>query len=151
MRLEKYELEADRTLMAFEFTSKGPQGHILKGVEYSKVLLKGYKNVYNLGFGDKNIHSDEIDDVVVSNNQDRDKVLATVASTVVVFTKRRPKAKIFISGSNEIRTRLYQMAINKYFEELSKSFNIQGFFNEKWLPFEKNIKYEAFLISRKTN
>jgi hypothetical protein len=151
MRLEKYKLRADETLTAFEFTSEGPNGHILKCIEYTKVKLKGFKNVYNLGFGDKLPSSEDIDDKIVSDNQDRDKILATVASTVVAFISSRPKAKVFIIGSNQARTRLYRMAINKYFDELSYSFNIRGFLNEKWQPFEKNINYEAFLISRKTN
>jgi hypothetical protein len=89
--------------------------------------------------------------LVVTDNQDREKVLATVASTIVAFTNLRPKAKIFIMGSSASRTRLYRMAINKYFYELSEIFDIQGIFNKKWLPFEKNIDYRAFLIIRKTS
>lgn len=41
------------------------------------------------------------------------------------------------------------MAISKYFDELSETFDIQGSFNKKWFPFEKNIKYDGFLIRLK--
>ena len=149
MKLEKYKLEFNASKTSFEFISEGPKGSILKRIEYTKVEIKGVKNLYNLGFGDINIDSIEIDDVVVTDNQDREKVLATVASTVFIFTKRYPKAKIIMRGRNTARTRLYRMAINKYFDELSEHFDIKGNFNKQWLPFEKNVDYVAFLISRK--
>ena len=81
MRLEQYVAKANKTETFFAFVSKGPHGNILKGVEYSKKKLYGFKNVYNLAFGDIYLISGEINDVVVTNNQDREKVLATVANT----------------------------------------------------------------------
>lgn len=149
MNLEKYKLEFNPTKTAFEFISEGTKGSILKRIEYSKVNIKGYKNFYNLGFGDVSSESDEIDDAVVTNNGDRDKVLATVASTLFIFTKRYPKAKILMIGRNTARKRLYRMAIDKYFDELSDIFDIKGSFNKKWLPFEKNTDFGAFLITLK--
>lgn len=151
MRLEKYELKEDTNKIAFEFTSEGPKGSILKGVFYSKLNIEGVKNVYNLAFGDKDSDSGEIDDRVITDNQDCEKVLATVANTVVIFTNHYPKAKIYFEGSNDARTRLYQMAISKYFYELSETFDIKGYFSKKWSPFEKDINYEAFFITRKLN
>lgn len=76
-------------------------------------------------------------------------MLATVAQTVILFTQRYPKAYIFFEGSSEVRNRLYQIAINKYFDELSETFDIQGSFEKKWFPFEKNVNYTAFLIRLK--
>jgi hypothetical protein len=150
MRLEKYELEADSTRTVFDFVSESPKGRILKRVYYTKVKLKGFRNLYNIALGDKIEGSDEIDDLVVTNNQDREKVLATVAATVILFTKRHPKAQIFIRGSSPSRTRLYQIAIGKYFDELSDIFDIKGFINDDFYPFEKNKDYFSFLIIRKT-
>ncbi len=149
MRLERYEAKSNKNQTTFTFISKGPKGNILKSVEYSKVKLFGFKNVYNLGFGDKDINSGQIDDFVVTNNQDREKVLATVANTVITFTQRHPKAYVYIEGSNAVRTRLYQMAISKYFSELSETFDIKGVYERKLLPFKTNINYSAFLIIRK--
>lgn len=149
MRLEKYKLEEYPNKTTFEFTSEGPKGSILKGVYYSKIKLKGVKNLYNLAFGDKDKYSGQIDDKVITDNQDREKVLSTVANTLIIFTTHYPKAQIYFEGSNDARTRLYQMAISKYFDELSEMFNIEGYISKQWIPFEKNINYKAFLITRK--
>ena len=47
MRLEHYQLEEDLNKTAFEFTSEGPKGSILKGVYYSKIKLNyEYNNFY---------------------------------------------------------------------------------------------------------
>ena len=149
MRLEKYPSKSNKIQNTFTFISKGPKGHILKKVRYTKV--KGFKNLYNLAFGDAKNNTGGIDDLVVTDNQDREKVLATVAQTVIVFTNCYPKANVFFRGSTNARTRLYQMAITKYFEELSENFDILGLTDYGWLPFEKNTTYIAFLINRKTN
>jgi hypothetical protein len=147
MRLDQYESKSNKNQTIFNFISEGSKGQILKSVRFVKI--KGFRNVYNLAFGDKQKGSNRIDDRVVSNNKDRDKVLATVASTVIIFTNRYPNASIFFRGSNDVRTRLYQIAIGKYFDELSENFDIQGYLDKYWLPYEKNVNYSAFLISRK--
>ena len=143
MKLEKYKLRFNAAQTAFEFISEGPKGNILKGVYYSKVAVKGFKNIYNLAFGDKILDSGDIDDLIVTNNQDHEKILATVAYTVIVFTKRHPKAQIIIQGSNSARTRLYQIAISKYFEEISEIFDIQGLINDEL--FDINLKLSKLL------
>ena len=149
MRIEKYELVFDRSKTSFDFISEGPKGRILKTVRFTKMKVKGYNNLYNLAFGDKNTDLETIDDLIVTDNQDRDKILATVAKTVDIFIKRRPKSLVFFKGSTPSRTRLYQMAINKYFDELTKIFSIEGFTPTGWTFFEKNKNYLAFLISHK--
>jgi hypothetical protein len=150
MNLEKYPSKVNATETVFTFVSEGPKGKIIKRVQYKKVKLDGFRNVYNLAFGDKKRNSTKIDDLVVTNNQDREKVLTTVANTVLLFTKRRLKAHILILGSTPSRTRLYQIAINKYFDELAETFEIKGYFYGFWLPFDKNLNFAAFLIIRKT-
>lgn len=67
--------------------SVGRKGAIPKIVQYSETNLNGF---YNLGFGDKSLQTDEVDDAVISDNGDRQKVLATVAATVYAFTDRYP-------------------------------------------------------------
>lgn len=149
MGLEEYESKSNKAQTTFDFISEGSKGQILKSVRFVKI--KGVRNVYNLAFGDKRQGSNRIDDRVVSDNQDRDKVLATVAKAVVIFTNRHPKAHVFFRGSTEVRTRLYQIAIGKYHDELSKNFDIQGYLDESWQFYGKNVTYSAFLISRKKN
>jgi hypothetical protein len=79
MKLPKYPLEAEKSLMVFEFTSSGPKGQIKKIVKYSETNLK---DVYNLAFGEKRQSTVEIDDKTISNNDDIDMVLATDAFLV---------------------------------------------------------------------
>ena len=83
MMLDKYQLSADSTLMVFEFDSLGPKGRVRKIVQYNDTNLK---DLYNLGFGDKDIKTGLINDYSVTNNGDSLTVLATVASTVFAFT-----------------------------------------------------------------
>ena len=85
MNLPKYQLRAENSLILFEFTSIGNKGSIIKLIKFSETHLKDF---YNLGFGDKNSETGDIDDLVVSNNGDSEKVLATVVSAVYAFTDK---------------------------------------------------------------
>ncbi len=110
MKLPRYELKAERSLMVFEFTSEGPKGQIQKLIKFSETALKDF---YNLAFGDKSLDGD-IDDTVVSNNGDSDQVLATVVAAVYTFTDSQLDAWVYATGSTRSRTRLYRMGVAKY-------------------------------------
>jgi len=91
----------------------------------------------------------------ISNNGDRDKILATVALTVDTYTNKYPDRKIYLVGSTKIRTRLYQMAINNAYDELSERFIILGDISEisnvyNWQSFRSGINYTGFLIEKRT-
>jgi len=146
MHLERYEIKAGSKLEVYEFTSIGPKGSIKKLVKYT---LTNYKNIYNLGFGDKDVKTDEMDDLSISNNMDSAKVLSTVAATLYVFFNKRPNAMVYATGSTKARTRLYQMGINKYLEEGNSDFLIYGQINNSWQIFEKGLNYDAFLVKLK--
>ncbi|HEV3223012.1 MAG TPA: hypothetical protein VGZ90_09045 [Puia sp.] len=146
MKLPKYPLEAEKSLMVFEFTSSGPKGQIKKIVKYSETNLK---DVYNLAFGEKRQSTVEIDDKTISNNNDIDMVLATVASTVYAFTDKYPDAWIFATGSTKARTKLYRMDIGKYLLEIKNDFQVFGLKDDEWVKFEKDTEYDAFLVQRK--
>lgn len=146
MKFEKYQLESDRKLLLFEFTSVGPKGKVIKLVQYTETNLKGY---YNLGFGDQDEKTGEINDTVITNNGDSKKVLATVASTIYAFTDRHPEAWIHVKGSNTVRTRLYRMGITNNLVEIKKDFHVFGLKDDKWHEFRRGTEYEGFLIQRK--
>ena len=110
MHLDRYDIKSGERLEVFEFNSTGPNGRIRKMIQYSPT---NYKDLYNLGFGDKNMETGEIDDLVISNNADSEKVLATVVATIYAFTARHPQAMIYGTGSTKARTRLYRMGISK--------------------------------------
>ena len=146
MNLPQYQLRAGKSLMVFEFISEGPKGRISKLVKFSKTNLKG---LYNLSFGDKNHDTGDFDDQIVSNNGDSETVLATVVAAVYVFTDKYPESSIYATGSTKSRTRLYQMGITKYINNIKKDFSILGLRDKLWFPFKKGINYEAFLVKRK--
>jgi hypothetical protein len=92
---------------------------------------------------------DRLSDTVVSNNMDREKVLATVAAIVVDFTASIPHAVIFAEGNTPSRNRLYQMGISANWQVIDEYFDLHGFKDDKWERFQKNRNYESFLLRRK--
>ncbi len=88
-------------------------------------------NFYNLGFGDKDAITDDIDDTVITNNGDSEKVLATVTATLYTFTDKFPEAMIFASGSTTARTRLYRIGITNNLDVINVDFEIFGLTKEK--------------------
>ena len=148
MKLPKYPLASSDKMMTFEFISEGPKGLIHKLVRYQSTNLK---DVYNLAFGDKDLTTGNIDDTVISNNADSEKVLATVVATIYAFTDKYPDTWIYATGSTKARTRLYRMGISKFLTEVDEDFEVLGELNDSWDIFRKNIEYEGFLVRRKRN
>ena len=146
MQLSKYPLASGDNLTTFEFISEGPKGRISKLIQLTPTNLK---DVYNLAFGDKDHSTGKINDIIISNNGDSEKVLATVIATVYAFTDKYPEAYIYATGSTKARTRLYRMGISKYLLEAKKDFEIYGELDEGWEKFRKEINYEGFLVKRK--
>ena len=148
MNLEKYEIIQGPGDSYYEFYSEGPKGRIKKIVRFT--LLSEYEdNFYNLFLGDWLESEGRASDTSVSDNKDPEKILATVASIVVHFMASKPQAAIFAQGSTPSRTRLYQIGITAYIREIDKDFDIHGFREDKWERFQKNKRYEAFLLRRK--
>jgi hypothetical protein len=143
----RYEIEVDETISIFQFTSEGKHEKILKVVRYSPTNLK---TMYNLGFGDFDPETGLVDDKIVSDNGDGEKVLATVAATVYAFTAENPKVHVYIIGSNDVRTRLYRIGISKYLKEIQKDFDVYGLQKNLWKSFKPNTNYKAFLVKRKS-
>ena len=139
MKLPKYPLASSDKLMTFEFISEGQNGLIHKLVRFQPTNLK---DVYNLAFGDKDHTTGDIDDTVISNNGDSEKVLATVVATVYAFTDKYPNTWIYATGSTKSRTRLYRMGITKFFLEVKEDFEVLGERNDDWEAFRKNVVYD---------
>jgi hypothetical protein len=145
MNLDKYPIISTNEHLAYEFLSEGPNGTIKKAVFFEEIG----DNLFNLAFGDWDEAEQRIDDKVRSNNNDRDKVIATVASTVIDFIKYYPDAMIFAKGSTPARTRLYQIGIFANLHVISQLFILEGFLNGDWHPIEKQRNYQAFLVKVK--
>jgi hypothetical protein len=90
-----------------------------------------------------------MDDRSVSHNKDTQRILATIAYAVLVFTNEFPHASIYVEGSTAARTRLYQMGIGKFHEEIVQDFILLGLKDERWEVFQKNVNYDSFVVKRK--
>jgi hypothetical protein len=143
---EKYNTKALPSLMEFEFISSGPNGKIIKVIQYTPTNIP---NIYNLGFGDKNNNTGEISDSVTSNNGDREKVLSTVAFTTLEFLNKYPNYSVLAIGLTPARTRLYQIGIMKNLTEINEELSILGLNNDNWIPLNKGVNFDAFLASKK--
>ncbi|MEO8416754.1 MAG: hypothetical protein ABI472_24020 [Ginsengibacter sp.] len=146
MNLPRCEYLTERKAELFKFTSIGPNGEVKKLVVYSEMLEN---DIYNLAFGDYNEDTNSIDDKIITNNSDSQKILATVASTLYVFTNKHPNVWVYASGSNKARTRLYRMEITTNLEAILPDFQIFGLQNDIWNEFERGQEYEAFLVKQK--
>ena len=146
MKYEVYrEVQVTDDFNLFEFISRGKNGDILKRVIFSETEDRG---VYNLALGDVD-EDDEINDCVVTNNGDRNKILATVAFIVETYTKRFPDRWIAFKGNSTERLRLYRMAVGLHLEELSVLYEIWALVDGRIVRFRKNMEINAFLIKRK--
>jgi hypothetical protein len=148
MKYQVYEeIKVYPNYTTFDFISEGCNGKICKRVEF---LITPFPNVYNLSFGDIK-ENGELDDLTISNNGDRNKILATILKVVDTYTKRFPERWVYFRGSTENRTRLYRMAISLHLEELAEMFEILADLNGDWvfIRFQKGLNVKAFLIKRK--
>ena len=147
MNLPHYNYLISYDFTDYKFFSEGPKGKITKVVRFTKI--EENPDLYNLAFGDEQHDSWEINDSVITNNNDRDLVLSTVANTVIDFTNYYSNCDIVAKGSIASRTRLYQIGISGLLEEISIYFYVYGLKGDIWHDFQKDVNYKAFLIKRK--
>ena len=146
MKIEKYALKAESNLTVFEFVSEGPRGFIRKLIQFQET---NEPNLYNLAFGDKNPETGEVDDLVVSDNGDSEKVLATVIAALYAFFDKHPGAFVYATGSTRARTRLYRMGITRFYAEMNQDFYLYGQMGDAFYDFEIGKDYSGFLTQRK--
>jgi|RhiMetdeSRZDD1v2_1073273.scaffolds.fasta_scaffold44026_3 uncharacterized protein DUF6934 len=149
MNAESYNIETTDNFLEYAFYSEGPKGRIKKVIRFTPQNAYG-TTYFNVGFGDWDYEENNIDDLVITNNYDRDKVLATVAATVLDFTEYFPNALVYAKGSTPARTRLYQIGIVSNWMEINQLLHVFGFTEKNgWERFVKNFNYEAFMVFRK--
>ena len=139
-----YDFSIHNEAHRFEFDSVGDR-IIHKVIVYEKLP---FPNTYNLALGDID-EQGKADFEIISDNGDRDYVLATVIQTLIAFFQRNPRASVFISGSTPSRTRLYQVVIARELAEIQKRFDVYGVTEVRNEPFQKGALYQAFVISLK--
>ena len=91
MQIEKYPIKSENNFFLFEFISEGPKGLIQKVIQFEQTIEP---NLFNLAFGDVNVQTNELDDLVISNNGDSEKVLATVVAALYAFFDKYPDSYV---------------------------------------------------------
>ncbi len=143
MKEKFYPFSASEDYLNFYFESRSGERTIPKAVQFEKIGA----DIYNLALGD--LDSDgNLDDNVVSNNGDMQKIMATVAQIIIKFFARYPDQQVYITGSSPTRIRLYRAIIAREMERWVEVFEVRGVLNGKPFPFEICTDYEAFLITR---
>lgn len=152
MKKDRYTYDANEDLAIFEFESHGPKGPIKKIVNYFEIgtWVDGMP-IYNVAFGDWDLSSHALDDSTISNNADSQKILVTVAHTIIDFMDKMGDVAVCAQGSTPARTRLYQMGINANIEEIALLFDVYGYADRSWSRFKSGKNYSAFLVTRKKN
>jgi hypothetical protein len=130
--------------LLYLFFSEGVKGKIPKVIIFT--IEKQGK--WNLAFGDwKN---NDIDDEVMTNNQDVVKVIGTVAKVTYDFFEKYPKAVLVINPVDEKRKKLYNIIFQRHFKTIKNDFKIIGFIgNRKRIYSTKNF-YDKFELSLKS-
>jgi hypothetical protein len=139
-----YEFTTLNGAMRFDFTSVGLR-IIHKVVIYQKLPRP---DSYNLVLADVNEYN-QLDDFSVSDNGDRDKILATVVQTLFTFFEQHPLAAVSFTGSTSARTRLYQVAIARELDRAGERLDVYGLIDDQPEPFERNKPYVGFVIFQK--
>ena len=145
------QLEAKGKSIRYIFESVGNKS-IIKQIEYSYFGNILGSDVYNLGFGDYNVEQDTISDKVNSNNGDMRKVFNTVLSSVPKFFEAHKSAGIWVTGSDEKRTKIYCFYVNRNFEQLYDDYLFYGYLKDaepNLLPYAPKITYNGILVFKK--
>ncbi|MFN0050312.1 MAG: DUF6934 family protein [Cytophagales bacterium] len=146
MNVPAYPLSTNPEKLVFRFKSFSEGKIISKEIAYVQM----YQNsiIYNLALGDYDADG-ILSDLTISHNHDMEKVLATVAKSMLEFFSIRPNCTIFFTGSTSVRTRLYRIAISNYMNEFKEIFVIYGTIKDLLEEFEPNKSYDSFLITLK--
>ena len=130
--------------LMYGFVSEGVKGQILKIIIFT--LLENGK--WNLGFGDwKN---NDIDDKVMTNNQDVVKVIGTVAKATYEFFKNYPNAVLVIKPVDEKRSKLYNIVFQRHHKAISNDFKIIAFIGRRRKIYSPEKTYDSFELSLKS-
>jgi hypothetical protein len=127
----------------YGFFSEGVKGRIPKAIIFTFERRK-----WNLAFGDwKN---NDIDDKVMTNNQDVVKVIGTVAKVTYQFFDDYPDAVLVIDPVDEKRKKLYNIVFQRHFETIEQNFNIVGFIKKRKQSYSPKRFYDKFELSLKS-
>lgn len=143
MDLEFYPVTHQKSYLLFEFESISETKCIKKRVEFA--VLSRTAQLYNLALTDLD-HEGSTSDVVVNDNADMPKVMATVIHCLLQFLENHPLATVLVRGNSPARTRLYRAVISREISKVKNFLEIYGTDGHANEPFRINTHYEAFFI-----
>jgi hypothetical protein len=144
MDLPYYALRSTRSRLQYTFYSEGRRGKILKVIRF--VMVQTLPVVFNVSLGDVNSKTGELSAEAISDNGDRDRILRTVAESIILFCRRYPQVYVFVGGNSLVRNRLYRMIISNRIEEIRERCEVFGVIGFRAYPFRKNQDYNGFLV-----
>ncbi|MFY7734415.1 MAG: DUF6934 family protein [Bacteroidia bacterium] len=123
MKQQYYKYLRDEDCLWFEFESVSNQKTVRKIVVYTP--FQDNPDVFNLALADA-LSDGSYSDKTVTNNEDMEKVMATVIRTMLRFFEKYPTKMVSVEGSTAERTRLYRIIISRELSEIEKIFTIYG-------------------------
>lgn len=144
MKQQYYKYLRDEDCLWFEFESVSNQKTVRKIVVYTP--FQDNPDVFNLALADA-LSDGSYSDKTVTNNEDMEKVMATVIRTMLRFFEKYPTKMVYVEGSTAERTRLYRIIISRELSEIEKIFTIYGLLGSGTEIFKKNQNYNAFVIA----
>ncbi|PWK21452.1 hypothetical protein LV89_03745 [Arcicella aurantiaca] len=129
----------------YEFYSESENRKVKKLVIFSG---RDDNHVYNLALLDV-LEDGQYSDIIVTNNNDFQTVMATVIDILKDFLNEFPQKIVTFRGSDERRQRLYRIIITRELDIIKQSFSVFGLKNEHIELFEPNKEYELFIITKR--
>jgi hypothetical protein len=139
------DLMAVPDLSIFRFISEGVPAHITKEIRFAELPDSG---MYSIHMGDIKQNGD-FDPFAISNNGDRNRVLATVFRAIEMYTEKYPARSILIGSLTKQRARLFRIAIGANMKILSRVFTILEVHEGRFSPFKPNTDSTIFHLRRK--
>ncbi len=102
-------------------------------------------NLFNLSLADTEATGSP-NYLSVSNNGNLERIMATVAQTLLVFFRRYPNATVAFNGSTPSCIRLYQVVLAREIRAASTEFMIMGLRDATLEPLQPNHRYNGFVI-----
>lgn len=115
-------LETSSDFQVFDFESLG-KTTLKKRAVFD--LIDESEQLYNLALCTV-LQDGKEDFNTESKNGDMETVLETVAHIAGIYSDKFPERKIYFRGSNAVRSRKYQMGVNRYLAILLQIFFIEG-------------------------
>ena len=137
-----YNFQVGAEARNFSFSSAGPRP-VEKRIIYAETTLPDF---FNLALADLE-EDGSLNFYSVRNNGDLERIMATIAQTLLVFFQHYPTAKVAFTGSTTARTRLYQIILARESHAVAVDFVLSGVKDGLLETLRPNRDYDGFVIA----